>query len=410
MAEQNIPPDTVPSDSGGDLHKFVWRTATFVLPVLLVLLPPFAILFLSGEFFREVDHLVPTSSELVVGYQQNDANGRYYKYSRLNSLPRQAVLAVGSSRVLQFREEMFTRPFYNAGFLVMTLRDLLRFVESLPQDKLPEVLLVGLDQWMFHPDWEATMGGITPEQWKKNASYSLQSAIAAVPDTCRDTLRGRISLPAVCEECLNPQFIGLNAIMHRTGFRSDGSYDYGDHVQRLLQGDPQLPDYQFRDTLQRITAGRNRFEWSARISDAAVKDTHQLLQTCRRRGIAVVAFLPPFADKVYEAMQASDRYSYVQQIAPAIRDIFHQHSAELHEFQTMAACGSSDREALDGFHGGEVTYLRILHRMLEQNSRLSSYVAADHIAKDLANHQHRYSVYRKAQIRTASHHSILPAE
>jgi hypothetical protein len=36
----------------------------------------------------------------------------------------------------------------------------------------------------------------------------------------------------------------------------------------------------------------------------------------------------------------------------------------------MSACGSSDAEAIDGFHAGETATQRMLMRMLQANSRL----------------------------------------
>jgi hypothetical protein len=50
--------------------------------------------------------------------------------------------------------------------------------------------------------------------------------------------------------------------------------------------------------------------------------------------------------------------------------VFADSGHELHDFSSMSACGSSDAEAIDGFHAGETATVRMLLRMLRANSRL----------------------------------------
>jgi hypothetical protein len=57
---------------------------------------------------------------------------------------RPRVLALGSSRVMKFRAEMFgedAADFYNAGGLVTSIEDLEQFVERLPADQTPRVVV-----------------------------------------------------------------------------------------------------------------------------------------------------------------------------------------------------------------------------------------------------------------------------
>ena len=50
---------------------------------------------------------------------------------------------------------MFETSFYNAGGTVITYIKLFRFFKSIPKDKYPTILIIGLDQFMFQdsPDY-----------------------------------------------------------------------------------------------------------------------------------------------------------------------------------------------------------------------------------------------------------------
>jgi hypothetical protein len=383
-------------DSAIGIRRFRRRVLLFIMPPLLLAAPPMLVLFVSGEHFQNVDSVLATIDErdCLVGYAHNEQNYAYIKFQRLISLPRQSVVALGSSRVLGFRANMFDEPFYNAGFSVLSLRDVLAFVQAVPDDKLPHTLLLGLDQWMFHPDWEESRGGQICERWTKNQSVDTDRLLTSCVEVYKDLFRGRLPLNALLRsENQTVLKVGLNSMLHQTGFRNDGSYHYGEHIHQLLSGDPKTRDLDFRDTLRRIARGNRRFEWNDRIDDQSVADVRSILQECQNRGVNVVAFLPPFADRVYQEMQDSGRYGYMDQIVPSIQDLFAEFDAELHEFPSMSRCDSEDSEAIDGFHGGEVTYLKMLRRMVISGSRLGQYVNSERLTADLLTCRDRYCVY-----------------
>ena len=71
--------------------------------------------------------------------------------------------------------------------------------------------------------------------------------------------------------------IGFAAIFKNAGIRNDGSMSYGNYIQRLINNDSTLFDYNFRDTYQRIKDGNRRFEFSKTLNPKTLEALEKLL-------------------------------------------------------------------------------------------------------------------------------------
>lgn len=117
------------------------------------------------------------------------------------------------------------------------------------------------------------------------------------------------------------------------------------------------------------------------------------LDFCKKQDIHVISFLPPFADEVYEAMLKSGNHDYIGKVYDALKPIYKQYQFELYNYSKMAYFNSDDSEVHDGWHGGEVAYLRILMDMLEKGSQLNKYTNLERPREDFKNRIHRYAAY-----------------
>lgn len=355
-----------------ELRGFLKRCCLFALPLVIIGGPPVALLALSGEAFRDVDPVLESTIRTgrgLIGFAWNEQNYPYLKYAGVMRQSRREVLALGSSRVLMFRQEMFRSSFWNAGYTIQTADDFREFLRLISEDRRPRVLLVALDQWMFNSEWIASAGQGSSGSWTRNPSVNLQQGLRLIPDVIGDTLRGRISVAALLSDRSDAPF-GLNAWQNRKGFRADGSFEYGRQVEQRLSGDPNCPDFKFASSLRRVREGRERFRYGNAPDEAALQEVNELLRECEKWGITVIAFLPPFADAVSEAMRQSGQHDYFRRLPEALSGMFAGTGHELHDFSSMSACGSTDAEAIDGFHAGETATMRMLIRMLEAGSQL----------------------------------------
>lgn len=377
------------------MKKMILNLLIFVFPLLLLLGPIYYVLFSSKENFHNIDGTIRNfeKQKYLIGYLYNEDNYRYIKYKALSE-KKATVVALGSSRVLPFREEMFEADFYNAGFAVDQVLDFQGFLSCIPEENLPDYLILGLDQWMFNDMWNDVIEQTRKPHWMKNNSFDAGKGIKKTENLYPDLISGQLSLR-------NPknantgsiERIGLNAIIHSTGFRNDGSAYYGELIQKLMEKDTSISDYNFRNTFGRIKNGNERFQFGNQVSEKALLTLNQLLQFCKSKQIQVIGFVPPFADSVYAKMKNSGNYEYVEKQYPAIKPIFNIHDFEIYYYETVSAVGSNDFETTDGFHGGENTYLRIMIDMLKKKSSLNKVCSLARLESDLNNTISNYIVY-----------------
>nr|MBC8479644.1 hypothetical protein [FCB group bacterium] len=159
------------------MRSFLIKISLFCLPVILYCILPTWVLYTTRENFynadRFIDDLVENENQYLIGYVYNDQASKYIKYRVLNKLPRQGVVALGSSRAEEFRSEMFDMDFYNAGYMIRKLKEFQVFLDLIPHEKSPEVLLLGLDQWMFVECWDDQHSEASPTKYTKNSTTNL---------------------------------------------------------------------------------------------------------------------------------------------------------------------------------------------------------------------------------------------
>jgi hypothetical protein len=89
-----------------------------------------------------------------------------------------------------------------------------------------------------------------------------------------------------------------------------------------------------------------------------------LIRFCGEKGIKLVVFLPPVTNRIYQAiMDHPEQYGHLTALRRAIKTL----PVEAYDFTEISSVGSTDCECLDGFHGGDVTYQRLLLKILEIN-------------------------------------------
>jgi hypothetical protein len=351
-------------------------------------------LFSTRENFYDVDEVVGNldKQKYLVGYLYDESDYRYLKYKTLNKR-KATVVALGSSRVLPFRREMFEADFYNAGFIIDNIQDFETFLRCIPEENLPDYLILGLDQWMFNDAWN----NLIPKpkfHWTMNNSFATARAIKTTIDLYPDWVTGRLDLQNQARGHSNDvELIGLNAHVHSTGFRNDGSIYYGELIQKLNRGDTSISDFRYKNTFRRIRNGNERFQYADEVSSNALVILDRLLLYCKSNGIEVIGFVPPFADAVYAHMRGSGNYKYLEKLQPALQPVFDKYRFGLHYYNTVSECGSNDRETTDGFHGGERTYLRIVIDMLKNRSPLNNVSNLTNREKDLMRHRDNYLLY-----------------
>lgn len=361
------------------MRIFLKKLVVFLFPIGFLLGIPSLYFLLSGENFVSKSRFneIVTAENYLIGFLYNESNYKSLKQLALDTQPKIQVMALGSSRVTQFRSLMFESSFFNAGYTVSTITQFKDYLESMPESKHPNVLLMGLDQWMFNENWNKVEFDTITYFFDSTATeINYLPTSQQYINFWNDLLFHRSSHFKLfgSQTTKNIQSLGLNAYFYNMGFRPDGSFNYGTRINGLLQNDPTVKDYGFEDTFERIQSGVFRFEFGEDVNPKAVLALEEFFSYCRLKNIKVVAFLAPFAPSVALELQNSPNHNYIRKLPTLLKPLQKENEVEIWDFTDIKNLGCTDQEFLDGFHSGEVANVKMLLEMAKGNSLLKPYL------------------------------------
>ncbi len=374
---------TLPLPPGQYLHCFFHIVIGLFLVCLLVVLPySFFWVYTCGDVGLERVVERQAKGDFVIfgsGVSQDFVD---YKLS-LYAAVRPKIVALGSSRVMQFREAYFRKSFLNMGGVAGNLPVLRSTIDAMLDVHVPEVVILGLDFWWFMPKWNPDPFAEEPPT---SGSYTYSVSTLKKPWTW--LLDGKIGLSDFFAPLLTLAGSGFRSdrfgVMAQTtddGFASDGSWYYTAETT----GQKKPFDYAFRDTLKQVNYGIKAF-YHAGSDEPAPSTRHldalaEIFCRLRTRGVRVYCFIPPLAETVYSAIR--DRkaaYPHLFELFNALRE----RGIDVLDLTNPRTLGANDCEFVDGFHGGEICYLRVLRNLCDQWSQLMAYVKVEAVTRAIS--------------------------
>lgn len=341
------------------------------------------------------------------GYSQH---GSYmFKLEMLRHTPSN-VVAIGSSRVFQFRDYSF-RPstnfhsFYNAGGPALSLIRMLEFAETL-QPPYPKVVIVGVDTWGLakkNPliDWLADHGffpillyGNRFYHWCgdiKTSFANYQNFILEFPRWAPLLKSNTNSLPDS-----SPLYIGMAAHFTHSGFRNDGSYQE-EIARRWIQFPKELKDWFIfeREITTQLYQDKKRpfVNWTG-MGSAQKHIFERLVDLLQKKGIKIVFILPPYSDFVMERFDANPQLKNTfTDVKAYFGGLAAQNSAiSFHDFTYLSSAGCNPDELLNHDHASEKCYAKI-SISLEKDPQVGPYIDGDRIRAYLGKSTNPWYIY-----------------
>lgn len=234
----------------------------------------------------------------------------------------------------------------------------------------PKIIIIGMEFWWF-------------EDSSNDFYYQPMLTVNVAKQTYKQ--RGSLVFNWLLDKKINwEQFFlldeafsrtdrfGVNARINNRGFGSDGSYYYTE----IITGKNVTPDIEFSDTLDRVKKERSRFNKSNTLPKEKVAYFVENYEKLVSAGIEVILFIPPLASPVYDAM------SNKQDVFPHLFHLkkeFAKYDILVHDYSNPIYIDSSDCEFIDGFHGGEVSYVRILKELGNSHCELRKFLNYENI-------------------------------
>ena len=342
----------------------------FVIIFIFISIPSFLIYktLLNTKEDLDVKKAVKVQLDNDAIYNSLDMDKLLYKLE-LVKINKPKIIALGSSRVMQFREESFNKSFINAGGAMDNMNMGYQFLNEVIKFYKPEFIILGLDFWWFnkkHYQPELSNNSISFENQKIDLKNKIKITLSKLlkKEIDFDMFKYKSEKQNKLTNYLN---IGISSIKYSNGFRKDGSY----HYPSFILGDAKNSDIKFSNTFNRIENGLEKFEYGDSISKETVEILNNLVRFTEENNIKLIILIPPLANEVVEKMKIfGDKYNYISQL----RRIIKNSNIENYDFHDMRNYYKNSCEFIDGFHGGDVVYQRILKNMYDKNSSISKYL------------------------------------
>jgi hypothetical protein len=285
------------------------------------------------------------------------------------------VAIVGSSRAIEFVRRGFTTSMVNMG----SMRDMAQ-IRSLLQSMFaahrPKLVVLTIDFWWFNSARTEEAVDLQPDTVGPLSLVQLGQPFLWIG-------KGRIGVGDFIAGALSPGYepsgIGVGAIYDHAGYDRDGAYDYGGNLRGRV---PHI-DRGFARTLRRIreTHEHNKFNVRTPLDPAQWDELVEIVGMVEAQGSELILIAPPVSKTVADALAADGAPILLHEMNRRLAGIGHP----FFDFHDPTVLESSECEFIDGFHGGRVTYLRMLQAIVRSGKTgLDNYVDASEIDRLIA--------------------------
>ena len=284
------------------------------------------------------------------------------------------ILALGSSRVAQFRQSFFTVPFVNAGVAMTNVEEGNQFFNDViaGNDQKPQLVILGIDIWWFNDRYH--VNNSTPRELplKQHGGQNILFFPQSLHLVYEGIRKGTISV----EQFMRGAFrilpdnygIGVEGRFNMTGFGPDGSAYYIERVAGQSKG-----DLKFQDSLRKIQSGNphTQFAHGASASHTRVHQFVDLLFKFKAQSIKTILFFTPFPQTIQMALaNKKEEYAYI----PDLKYALIKSGIPFYDFSDATILDSNDCEFFDGIHGGEIIYARIIKTIYDSDPSIRDFV------------------------------------
>ena len=356
----------------------------YLILILVIFVMPYGLSYI----YLQANYENNSYSDIVKRQIKNDSiygtalNGNTFAYKlELIKNVKPKIVALGSSRVMQFRKEGFNTSFVNAGGGMNHLNEGYNFLENMYQFHKPEHIILGLDFWWFNENF-------TQPEYFRNGDDGKNISPHKIYKPLLWLINGKVNFSSLNNIFLNDEKIenqytnydnlGLSAISTSNGFRSDGSNFYSKEVFGLEKS----KDERFSNTFKRIRDGRSRFEYGNELSKDRIDILYKILELIKNNNTKIIVFIPPVANATYKEMEGY-QYDFVDRFRELVKFL----NMENYDYHNLSVITQNDCEYVDGFHGGDVVYSRILKDIYDNNSSISKYI-------DIVNINNSINLYK----------------
>ncbi|MCY4021566.1 MAG: hypothetical protein OXG39_19360 [Chloroflexi bacterium] len=345
--------------------RFFGKIGLIVLPLMVVTLGLSGLAWHTGEALPIADVVSrqQLAKDIIFGTRMLE-DIMPYKLSTYKKRQPQ-ILILGSSQLLQFRAEFFSKDpdaVYNASGGGWRLPQLIQFYQQL--ETLPAIVILGVDLFWFNAQVEQVSRATSA----RNVHSGLEGIRLGTIETVHKLLGGDLSFADMIrrrDPVFDRQVIGLKALEISFGFRADGSLQRG-----LLVANPRIRAERVESDIRRFEGLGFSYTAGDQLNNATLDLLSGFLDHLDSDGVEVIGITTPYHFDIYEKMQQSGAYSYMEKAVPRLEELFSLYKFPYYFFGDMREWGAAYEEWYDGHHSAESNSLRMILAMIEDHAEL----------------------------------------
>jgi hypothetical protein len=385
-------------------RKFFRKLILFAIIVGLTASIPVGVAIYSGEAMP-LGMVIDMQSDGTTIYNPfNDDLLYAYKMLSIQTYHPE-IITIGSSRMHNYRAAHFNQQpelFYSFSGSAWRFNKVTSFIEQVEPDYAPKVVIIGLDQFWFNGDsveWNRRNLDEHYIQVETNASeVNVNYILTRTRLVWENILNDDIEFSAILErrvENTEITAIGLKAIQSGLGHRSDGALYK--HIPVPLSEQEQNWEQALNNHIRAMGNREKMYQAGHSVSQEALDNLNNLLQTANEKGIIIIGFFPPFRPSFYEEMMASGDYTYMPQASEQVAAIFEQYGAHFFDYSNAAWIGGTDESLWDSWHPTGLFAAQIYIELLKAlPDVLGEYSDLDYLQNVVDNAENPFDIWSDA--------------
>ncbi len=280
------------------------------------------------------------------------------------------ILIIGSSRIQYYPKYLFNekliiaqQPFYSFEMFYTSL-------ESLIKINKPELVIVGLDWWLFNENYNKKQSKIflntlfnKKKTSEKNKNF-LQFSFNELAKPYLWLLKGNISLKFFWESINGKTLdnIGVMANLNQSGYNVEGYYS----DSYTINGRKKF-DIKFKDTISQIQNKKKDFSEFV-FDQNSLQILRKINNLAISNNIEILNILSPVSPTIYKELIKSNYLKNFEKISSELRNFNNFYDLTQKNY-------FKDCQFLDGTHSGEVLNFINLKEISKANTRIEKFIS-----------------------------------
>jgi len=296
------------------------------------------------------------------------------------------IVAIGSSRSMQFREKAFSESFTNLGGVISDIGYSELFIHKMIKEHKPEIIIWAVDYQDF---FEAPRPG---RPWRIEDDHNIFAPLGLAGNGVFEWKSyWKLLLNGEVFENFPIELKGLSAKVEGNGFDGDGSmYYFGSFYDSLGKGEIVYTN-SWEKERQNILDTTSQGDRVTSPQPWALESFKSIVDYAKSENVIIIPVLVPAAPMVMEIMDEGPETFRLG--LDQLREQLPRLSPYFADFVDPREYGSDECEFLDAYHGGEVTYLRIVLGLSEMSdSPLKPYVRRNFIKRQIKEYENEIQI------------------